>query len=308
MLKILIVGLGSIGRKHVEALRAIGGTEIAALRTTKGTLSHGVGIKEFFSLKEALAFSPDGVIISNPTALHASSALPFLENGVRVLIEKPIASDIHRADVLLPYESLFRVAYCMRFHPINFAIKKILLSEKPFKVGFRRSFYLPKWHRYADYRKEYVARKQDGGGVIRTLSHEIDLMIHWFGQPKNVVGVTDKISPLEIDTDDYAFFTCRFHDQLRVNFDLDLFSPVNINTGELFTTAGKYQWDMTRISFVPFENDELAWEEYFDADSIKKMYSDQIKDFMTFIASGSSSNATAEQSLDVLRVIEKIDE
>ena len=97
----------------------------------------------------------------------------------------------------------------MWFHPVYTKIKEILEQDNPFKVGFRRSFYLPKWHPYADYTQEYTARKKLGGGVIRTLSHEIDLALHWFGQYSNAVGYAEKISHLQLDTDDSAFFSFR---------------------------------------------------------------------------------------------------
>jgi hypothetical protein len=71
----------------------------------------------------------------------------------------------------------------MRFYPVNPFLKQLFKDEIPFKVGFKRSFYLPKWHPYADYRKEYTALKTLGGGVIRTLSHEIDLSLTGLESP-----------------------------------------------------------------------------------------------------------------------------
>ena len=149
-IKILLVGLGSIGRRHLSHLQKIKGVHPAALRTRKGELSNESGIQEYFNLEDALSFKPDGVIISNPTALHVETALPFLKNGIKVLIEKPIDTSIDNAEKLGPYEDLIRVAYCLRFHPqVNF-LKQTFQEERPFKVGFKRSFYLPNWHPYAD--------------------------------------------------------------------------------------------------------------------------------------------------------------
>jgi predicted dehydrogenase len=308
MLKILLVGLGSIGRRHLNCLKQIGSFDLAALRTLKGTKMDESGIKEFYSMTDALNFKPDGVIVSNPTSLHAETALPFLRNGTKVLIEKPVAYNTAESELLKPYADLIRVAYCMRFHPLNDTIKLILKEELPFKVGFRRSYYLPKWHPYADYRTEYTARKELGGGVVRTLSHEIDLMIHWFGQPLNVTGVTDKVSELEIDTDDYAFFTCKYLNGCRVNFELDFFSPTNVNIGELYTTNGQYHWDMAGIWFTPYMETNPSLVKAFDLDELDKMYMNQMKDFVDYISSNKSINATFEEGIDVLQLIEQVDE
>lgn len=307
MLKILLIGLGSIGRRHLACLHEIGGVEVAALRTAKGTLKDASGIKEFFSVEESLDFQPDGVLIANPTSLHVQSALPYLEKGIPVLIEKPVAYSAADSNILNQYADLIRVAYCMRFHPINTLIHSIVKSGQVFKVGFKRSYYLPKWHPYADYRTEYTAKKELGGGVIRTLSHEIDLMIHWFGTPQNITGVVDKVSHLEIDTDDYAFFSCKFDKGFRVNFELDFLSPVNINTAEMFTDKGKYTWDLKQLWFTGYDNTEMELKAEFDNDSVNRMYVDQMKDFVTFIHTRKSENTTLAEAQETLKLIEQID-
>lgn len=306
MLKILVVGLGSIGRRHLNCLSNVDGIEAAALRTSKGSLKNSGGCAEFFSLRDALSFKPSGVIISNPTSLHVETALPFLQLGIPVLIEKPIAASSEQMKPLVPFADLIRVAYCMRFHPLYVTLKKVIESQRVFKVGFRRSFYLPKWHPYADYRLEYTARRDLGGGVVRTFSHEIDLMVHWFGSPTAVKGVTDKVSDLEIDTDDYAFLTCRFKEGFRVNFELDFLSPSNVNTGEAFTESGKHQWDLTGLSFTPYASSQPESRTEFTSEMIDLMYLDQISDFVQFVCTGISQNATLGDSAVVLKIIESL--
>jgi predicted dehydrogenase len=307
MLKILLIGLGSIGRRHLSCLQEIGGVKVAALRTSKGTIKEASGINEFYTVEESLAFDPDGVIISNPTSLHVQSALPYLEKGIPVLIEKPVAYSVTDSQELDEYSALIRVAYCMRFHPLNTLIRKITEEERIFKVGFKRSYYLPKWHPYADYRTEYTAVKELGGGVIRTLSHEIDLMVHWFGLPENVVGAVDKISNLEIDTDDYAFFTCKFEKGFRVNFELDFLSPVNINIAEMYTDRGRYNWDLKQLWFTSNTDPQTVLVEEFTADSVNKMYIDQVRDFIAFINDKQSANTTLEEAQEILKLIETLD-
>lgn len=306
MLKILIVGLGSIGRRHLKYLQQIGNFELAALRSAKERNKERTDILEFYSLQDAINFGPDGVLVSNPTALHVKTALPFLKRGIRTLVEKPVAHNSIDAMLLHPYSQLVRTAYCMRFHPLNQLLKPILNEEKVFKLGFRRSFYLPNWHPYADYRNEYTARKDLGGGVVRTLSHEVDLMVHWFGKPESVVGVTDMVSDLEINTDDYAFFSCKFKNGFRVNFDLDMLSPTNINTGELYNTKGKYHWDTNAIWFTPYSGSDNVLFKSFNADTVDEMYASQMKDFVNFIETGKSVNCTLRESIDVLNIIENL--
>lgn len=303
--KILIIGLGSIGKRHLEHLQNIENVDLSALRTTKGQMNSNVNIKCFYNFQEALNYCPDGVLIANPTALHVISALPFLKNGIKVLIEKPIDSNIENALTLEPFKNLIRVAYCMRFNSVTEKLSEIFKKEKPFKVGFKRSFYLPKWHPYADYKKEYTALKSLGGGVIRTLSHEIDLMIHWFGKPISVTGVTDKVSHLEIDTDDYAFFTCKTQNNTRVNFELDFFSPTNINTCEAYTKRGVYRWGFDQIYYESYQGEiETILD---DKEVLYNMYQKQMNDFVNFIKNNLSDNSTFDEAIQVLKIIKSVE-
>ena len=307
-IKILLVGLGSIGRRHLNHLKSIPGVESAAFRTRKGEITKESGIKEFFSFDEALAYQPDGVIISNPTSLHVETALPFLEKGIKVLIEKPIDTTLKNAQRLEPFKESLRIAYCMRFHPLSLFLKKLFKEERPFKVGFKRSFYLPKWHPYADYRKEYTALKSLGGGVIRTLSHEIDLSLDWFGMPTDVYGVTDKVSFLDLDTDDYAFFTTKSSNNTRINFELDFFSPTNVNEGQAFTSKGKYEWGGAGVDFTPYDGIEKEPVFSIEKEAPAEMYQKQMEDFCKFVRGDNSQNATYTDGINVLKVIDCVEE
>lgn len=306
-MRILIAGLGSIGKRHLESLHKIPGIETAALRTNKGTIKGKSSIQEFYSIEDALKYKPDGVLIANPTSLHVQTALPFLQKGIKVLIEKPIDDSISESLKLKEYADNILVAYCMRFYPINTFFKELIKKEKIFKISFQRSFYLPKFHPYADYRTEYAAQKKLGGGVIRTFSHEIDMMVNWFGKPVSMAGVTDKISHLEMDCDDFAYFTAKTSTGARINFELDFFSPVNINCGEAFTEKGKYTWTMKSVEYMPYEKSEPTQIIHFDENAFNDMYVNQLKDFIGFINGGKSENATFNSAIEVLEIIEKID-
>ena len=306
-MKIVIIGLGSIGRRHLKVLQDIGGHQVAALRSRKGTLKEDSGIPEFSTLKEALAYEPDGVIVANPTSLHVTSVLPFLEAGVKALIEKPIAHTAAEAEILKPYEHLLRVAYCMRFLPHSQYFKEHLNLEEAYKLSFKRSFYLPKWHPYADYRKEYTALKSLGGGIIRTLSHEIDLAIHWLGIPTEFTGVMDKISPLEIDVDDYALLSMKMQNGARAHLEMDFFSPFNVNEGELLNQEGKFHWNLEGLFFTSYQETKSKPLLAFNADTFNEMYYAQMLDFIQFIDGSQSLNATFKEGLAINQIISTVD-
>src|SRR5512140_1907619 len=92
-MKFLIAGYGSIGRRHMRNLLALGQKDILLYRTHRSTLTEEelAGFTVETDLRAALDYHPDAVIISNPTALHLDVAIPAARQGCHILMEKPVA-------------------------------------------------------------------------------------------------------------------------------------------------------------------------------------------------------------------------
>ena len=137
-MKFLIAGFGSIGRRHFRNLLAINERDIVFYRTKHSTLPddelHGYPVDT--SLEKALAHKPDGVIISNPTAMHLEVAVPAARAGCHILIEKPISHNMSRVDnlysVLKKSGSKVLVGFQYRFHP---TLQKIVSLIKDGAIG-----------------------------------------------------------------------------------------------------------------------------------------------------------------------------
>ena len=309
-----IVGLGSIGRRHARCLHALGVPTVAALRSGSSAQSdHGLGfIREFYELQRFLDLRPAGVIISNPTSMHVETALPFLEHGIPVLLEKPLDRSVEEAVRLLPHQNMLRVAYCMRFHRLYLELERLLADEalgRVQKAGFTRGFYLPRWHPGKDYRSEYSARSDQGGGAVRTLSHELDMARHLFGPAFHATGAVDRVSELDIDVDDCAFLTCRTDRNIRLHFELDFLAPDNINRGEVTTSLGRLdfclQENIIRFSGYDGSRRILYHEPELELDH---MYLAQMEDFLDFLRTGTSRNASLGEAMDTLRLIEAVED
>lgn len=313
-MKIGIIGLGSIGRRHARCLSSLGYRDLVALRTKKGALKELEDlsfIKTVYVMEELLELKPDGVIISNPTSLHVSSMLPVLKEGIPAFVEKPLSHNLDSVDPLYPYEENVIVGFCMRFNSIYTKIREYLeggMLGDLYKANFYRSYYLPLWHPYADYRLEYTARKDLGGGVIRSLCHEIDLMYYLFGEVISVVGTNDRISGLDIDVDDWAFFSCKLKSGIRVNFELDYLSPDFVNKGELYGSKGKITFCFAKkeIRFSAYNGESKILLKDSDLD-LNDMYLSQMKDFVRFIQTGESKNCRLKGAVDVLKIIDAVE-
>lgn len=226
-MKILVIGLGGIGQRHVRNLRALLGdsAELIAWRTRGLTyvvtsamgadpdrnVEETYNIRSFDSLESALDQRPDAAFICNPTSLHVSAAKACLESGADVFIEKPLAASLEGLDDLASLasrrERIAMVGFQLRFHPCVQRLRRVVASGELGSLLAVRSTigeYLPNWHPYEDYRQMYASRAELGGGVVLTQIHELDLLYSIFGVPSRVYALGGHWSDLEVDVEDTA--------------------------------------------------------------------------------------------------------
>lgn len=223
--KILFFGLGSIGKKHAKIIKNFYDHEIIAFRTKKGQEQNIIKILEIYNLQEAFQTNPDIAFITNPTYLHIETALECAKKNIHLFIEKPIS---HNLKNVLELEKEIKkrnlityIAYNLRFHPIIEKLKEISSKEKPISYNVTSSSYLPDWRPNQDYSKSYSAKKKMGGGVTLDLSHEFDYIAWLFGNIKKIDGYCDKVSDLEIDSEDIldAEITCETGIKGKIHLD-----------------------------------------------------------------------------------------
>lgn len=195
-MNVAVVGAGSIGSRHQRILKQLG--------HQVSVVSANSPDADFRSMSDALEReSFDYVVIASQTSQHVTDLSALINNRFsgRVLIEKPLFEKLHTLED--NNFSFAAVGYNLRFHPAIVWLKDTLpklgkLSSANFYVGQ----YLPTWRPDSDYRKSSSARDISGGGVLRDLSHELDLVQYLFGDWQQLTAVGGKFSDLEIATDD----------------------------------------------------------------------------------------------------------
>ncbi len=251
-MKFLIAGLGSIGRRHLRNLRALGQEDIVLYRTHHATLPDAElgDLPTFTELSLALAEKPDGVIIANPTALHLEVAIAAAMAGAALLIEKPISDGLaglgKLQSALAQSGKPAMVGFHFRFHPVLNQIKTLLESDKlgkPLSARAHWGEYLPGWHPWEDYRSSYAARADLGGGVVNTLSHPLDYLRWLLGEVESVSAWTGKLSELELDVEDHAEILMRFAAGEVASVHLDYYQRPPSHTLEITCEGGRICWD-----------------------------------------------------------------
>jgi predicted dehydrogenase len=245
-MKALVVGLGSIGRRHIRCLRNIANAEIIALDikplSREDEFVNQFGIQQVENLSAAIAMSPAFAIIATPTAYHLETAQLLAEKGIPFFIEKPVShsmTGLERLQKTIDEKHLsVLVGFQMRHHPGYQTIMQWISEGRigePLCCHGYVGQYLPDWRPGIDYRTNYSARPEMGGGVILDLCHQIDITLSIMGKAVSVSSMCNKISDLEIESEDVANILLEHQDNMGI-------SHIHLNYLER-----TYEW-YTRIS------------------------------------------------------------
>ena len=253
-LKFLVVGSGSIGTRHIRNLINLGVTNIAVCDSNQDQLTKvqdTYKIKEAYTdLSEALKQGADAVVVCTPTATHLSVAIEAAKKSCHVFIEKPLSDTMELVDELIEKigenKKVLMIGFNFRFHPCMQKMKGLLLEGKIGKIISARAQigqYLPDWRPTKDYRTSYSAQKALGGGIILDAIHELDY-IRWFmGEVSEVFCYADKLSNLELDTEDTAEMLLRFNSKAIGNIHMDYVQRTYNRQCEIIGDQGTITWN-----------------------------------------------------------------
>jgi len=252
-MRFLICGLGSIGRRHLRNLLALGEQDLVLLRTGKSTLPDEelAGFPTETDLEKALdRWSPDAVIIANPTSRHLETAIPAARAGCDLLIEKPISHSLAGIDDLIcaleDGAAKVLVGFQFRFHPGLQKVKAWLEEDaigEPIGARAHWGEYLPAWHPWEDYRTSYAARPELGGGVILTLCHPFDYLRWLLGEADVAHAVAKRSGTLRIPVEDMAEVLLCFRSGVLGSVHMDYNQRPTSHWLEIIGSEGTVRWD-----------------------------------------------------------------
>lgn len=319
--KILVMGLGSVGKRHIENMEKLGipCENISILRTRKGTPSFG---DEFLAThnnahtiftdgKEAFAQKPDIVFVTNPTAFHVPSALSAVKAGAHVFIEKPLSDDKEGVDTLVQEVErsgkVAFVAFNYRFHPFLKKIKAMLAKKelgKIVSVYAENAERISDWHSWEDYKITYGARRDLGGGSLATQSHEFDFLYWLFGKPQWIFAAGGQVTDLEMEVEDSVTALMQFQGNIIATVHLDYIQKPPKRFFEIIGTKGRLRCDFLapRLDVFPLEGQEKSISVPDDFER-NKMYQDEIAHFFDCIINNKRPLIDIAQGRDVVDMI-----
>jgi len=318
--RVLIVGLGSIGKKHLNIVNLLLPNAVLGIKLheeSKTTFSSN--IKNFLSTNQMLEFQPNISILTNPAPFHIQTALKLAEINSHIFVEKPLSVMANQVSNLISIcqikNLIFQVGYNLRFSLSLQKFKEIVDSGQLGvlqKIECETGQYLPDWRPESDYRVGVSARKELGGGVLLELSHEIDYLRWIFGEVIWVSGELTTESDLEIDVEDTARFKMGFHDMSDLNglvadVSLDFVRRTPSRICRVYGSIANLEWNGLTGEVSIFEHNKNAWEKiYTDPNNLNKTYELEWLSFIDSVNTGNKPFVTGEDGLRVIEIIEAI--
>ena len=311
--KIGIVGLGSIGCRHLRLARELrSDLNIIAIRSRKGKKIEEEKLVDsvVYSLEDAIGCGIEAAIIATPAVYHAQQAIKLMEKGIHVLIEKPLSHSLDNVNKLLRIAKISKlvglVGYCLRYDPGALKFNKMLNNQQTgqiLNVQVECGSYLPDWRKGMDYRESVSAKAELGGGVLLELSHELDYIRWFFGEMKSVSAKIQNSGTLDINVDDSADMIFESEPGFSVSVHLD-FNSRNTRRKSIARCAnGDLIWDAVANKVIWHPAGVTKENETYQNDG-DYIYREQLKHYFNCIENEKLPSVSIHDGVAVLNMIE----
>ncbi len=327
-MKILFIGLGGVGQRHLRNVCAKFGNRATILayrvQNRRETILPDLTLDEstdfiekysvnvFTDLDQALAQSPDVAFICNPSSLHISSCLAVARAGCDLLVEKPLSHSTDGVEELMAICQskglVSMVAYQNRFHPCYQLLKKLISQGdigNILSVHAEIGEYLPRFRQYEDYLRWFPFRKDLGGGVVLTQIHEIDYLYDLFGMPGKVVALGGHLSEMKMDVEDVADALLKMNFKgktLPVTLHMDYIQRPPARFCKVVGESGKITMDLSGLKVVVEKPDKEKEIHDFAGFDRNELFVNEINHFFDCVANRQQPMVTLRDGFNSLRI------
>jgi predicted dehydrogenase len=312
-MKIAVLGLGSIGRRHLQNFQAVGVEQLVAHDLSADQRQAARGQFPFATIAdspEAAVAGCDGVAVCTPPDSHLALARIAVAHGAHVMIEKPLTASPDGVEAFLrECDSRGRrvlTAYNWRYWPPLQLAERLLKEDRIGAVRAARTEYAYHLdaHRYPGrYRTSYMADAKQGGGCLLDESHAIDYMRWLCGEIVEVSAVVEHVTGLDITSDDIADLTVRFASGAIGNIHMNLFAWNVHSHFELLGERGVLQWRRLENEVRLFDSAANRWEVYPSGGQLNDMYVEEARHFLACVRGEATPRCDGWDGLRTMRVI-----
>ncbi len=268
--QILVIGFGSIGKRHVTNIQEFGKYKISVVSRKPLPAVDVQTFQVFDSIGAAYAAHTfDAVFICTPTAQHMKDLADVWNYGARkIYIEKPVSNNFTDVDVFCEKINTEKcnviVGYDLHFDPGFMKVKELVeqgIIGKILSANAIVGQYLPDWRPNEDYKKSMSALVEKGGGVLLDLVHEIDYLYCLLGMPLMITAQEINSGCLEIATEELAEILVKFQNGALATIHLDYLQPALVRNCRLTGTEGSIFWNQAtaEVNWIGFDKKEWSF-------------------------------------------------
>jgi predicted dehydrogenase len=322
-MKVLVVGLGSMGRRRIRNLTHLGGVEIAGYEP-QADRARAAGeqreIPVFTSYEAGIRWGPQALVVSTPPDRHTPYALDAIKRGLHWFTEASVVPGdldelIERAE---RSQTVCAPSCTMRFHPAVALMRERInhgTIGRPLTFTHHVGQYLPDWHPWEDYRSFYVSRRETGA-AREIVPFELNWLTSLFGPVTAVTGIKNKLSGLEADIDDVYAGVFAFDRDVLGSMVIEVISRPAIRRARIIGDEGTLVWDWTERVVREFRAASGEWEEFPDPPPVEgpggdwvaeNMYIEEMRAYLDAIRGDRAWPLTVAEDhglLNVLRALE----
>lgn len=313
-MKALIIGGGSIGKRHLRNFRQLGVERFVVFDPREDRREECrqllPDVQTCSTVDEAVTTGAEIAVICSPTVAHVDQALRCLARGIHVLLEKPIAMEPSEAETLVSAlhtgGPVLMVGYNYRFSPLVREVQQILARQELGRPLFMEIFfsqYLPEWHPWEDYRAWFMSKKELGGGALLDESHAIDLARALFGEVRRTVALTGQLGDLDMSADDYAHLTVEFASGAQGVIHMDIYGRRPRRVLEVSGTTGSLTGDLSTHALTVVEAEARKTTARTWAIDRNDMFLDEAAHFLRCVREGVTPLVDAVDALRTLDVV-----
>jgi len=318
--RILIVGFGSIGKRHLRLARKL--MPNADIRVLRHQPSNDIPEQSngcFSSIDDAILFAPQIAVIANPASFHITIAKRLAEIGVNLLVEKPLSNNLDGVAELIEicqkHDSCLLTGFNLRYLPSLKHFRDSLgegIIGKILSVRCEVGQYLPSWRSNVNYQNGVSAQRNLGGGALLELSHEIDYLRWIFGEIEWVKASMSKQSSLEIDVEDTVHIIMSFMPKTSMHkliaaVSLDFIRHDTTRICKAIGENGSLRWNGITGEVSIYESGAKEWRQVFShKHNPDESYLAEWKDLIVCAKENKIPLVTGEDGLKALQIIEAI--
>ena len=326
-MRLLVVGLGSMGKRRIRNLQALGYTQIAGFDLRVDRVNEAekkYGIKKFSSYDDAIdTFSPHAVLISTSPKFHMDYAIPCEKKRIPCFIEASVTdrNRISELDRRISKSGVIMAPSCtMRFYPGPIKVKELITKGvlgEVLNLNYQTGQYLPDWHPWEDI-SEYYVSDTETGAAREIVPFELTWLNDIFGTPETLACVKAKLSKIDAPIDDIYHCLLRYPKNILANLTVEVISrPIATRELRILGSRGELVMSSDENCVRYATTDSPEWIRHsLDSGTIETGYINPeepyIKEIESFIEAVNSDDQskfpnTLEGDCRILEILEELE-